>query len=141
MEAIGAPFIRPLLVEFQREISNLNLEGVGFRTIVHVPWDDHLLTEYGGSFQGQPTFGLQLHIYDFAEFNAAETAVALLVTMRRLFPEHMNSEVLSSGFNQAVGNTWVAEMILEGASIDQIMEEFQRDLDNFNEMQLRNLLY
>jgi len=84
---------------------------------------------------------LQLHIYDFAKFNATETAVALLVTMRRLFPEHMNSEVLSYDFNQTIGNTWVAEMILEGASTYQTLEAIQEDLDNFKEMRLRNLLY
>ena len=141
MEAIGAPFVGPQLVEFQEAMSILNLPGVGFRTIVHVPWNHAQLTEHGGLFANQPTFGLQLHIYDFTAFNSTETALALLTTMRSLFPGSVNAGTFPVGFDEAIGNTWVAPMILNGNSVAQIMNGFQNDLDSFNEMRLRNLLY
>jgi uncharacterized protein YbbC (DUF1343 family) len=141
LEAIGTPTVRPLLVEFQEEMNALNLPGVGFRTIVHLPWNHILLEEHGGLFRNQTTYGLQLHIYDFVAFNSTETAVALLVTMRRLFPEYITYETFATGFSQGIGNTRMAEMILDGAGITQIMEEFQGGLSDFEEMRSRNLIY
>jgi len=140
-EAIGAPFVQPQLVELQAAMGALNLPGVGFRTIVHVPWNRAELTEHGGLFAGQPTFGLQLHIYDFEAFNSTETIIALLVTMRQLFPASITAATFPAEFNETVGNTWLAPMILGGSSVAEIMSEYQAALDDFMVMRARNTIY
>jgi beta-N-acetylhexosaminidase len=140
-ETIGAPFVKSRLVEFQEEMNSLNLSGVNFRTVVHLPWNHLELALHGGLFQNQPTYGLQLHIYDFATFNSTKTGIALLTTMETLFPDYMTAEIFPVEFNNTVGNTWVAQMILEGSSTSQIMEMFEEGLEDFKRMRERNLLY
>ncbi len=76
-EIVGAPFVDGhRLVEALRA---LELPGVGFRALGFRPTFH--------KFAGQPCGGVQLHVTDRGQFRPYLTGVALLATVRRLWPE------------------------------------------------------
>ncbi|CAK7280606.1 conserved hypothetical protein [Streptomyces misionensis JCM 4497] len=74
-EIVGAPYLDG---RFAPALAELALPGVRFRELRFVPaFHKHA---------GQPLRGVQLHITDRAAFRPVRTAVAMLGTLRRLYP-------------------------------------------------------
>ncbi|WP_435642939.1 exo-beta-N-acetylmuramidase NamZ family protein [Streptomyces sp. H49] len=74
-EIVGAPYLDG---RFAPALAELALPGVRFRELRFVPaFHKHA---------GQPLCGVQLHITDRAAFRPVRTAVAMLGTLRRLYP-------------------------------------------------------
>ncbi|WP_239697706.1 exo-beta-N-acetylmuramidase NamZ family protein [Streptomyces sp. F-1] len=74
-EIVGAPYLDG---RFAPALAELDLPGVRFRELHFVPaFHKHA---------GQPLRGVQLHVTDRAAFRPVLTAVAMLATLRRLYP-------------------------------------------------------
>ncbi|MFF3137542.1 exo-beta-N-acetylmuramidase NamZ family protein [Streptomyces mirabilis] len=74
-EIVGAPYID---ARFAPSLAELALPGVHFRDLRYVPtFHKHA---------GRPLRGVQLHITDREVFAPVRTAVAMLATLRRLYP-------------------------------------------------------
>ncbi|MFF5406055.1 exo-beta-N-acetylmuramidase NamZ domain-containing protein [Streptomyces misionensis] len=74
-EIVGAPYLDG---RFAPALAELALPGVRFRELHFVPaFHKHA---------GQPLRGVQLHVTDRAAFRPVLTAVAMLATLRRLYP-------------------------------------------------------
>nr|WP_282190110.1 DUF1343 domain-containing protein [Streptomyces sp. S1D4-11] len=75
-EIVGAPYID---ARFASSLTELALPGVHFRDLRYVPtFHKHA---------GRPLRGVQLHITDREVFAPVRTAVAMLATLRRLYPD------------------------------------------------------
>ncbi|MGW7384300.1 exo-beta-N-acetylmuramidase NamZ family protein [Streptomyces sp. NPDC054794] len=75
-ELVGAPYID---ARFTPALAELALPGVGFRDLRYVPaFHKHA---------GRPLRGVQLHVTDREAFAPVRTAVAMLATLRRLYPD------------------------------------------------------
>ncbi|MFG2122623.1 exo-beta-N-acetylmuramidase NamZ domain-containing protein [Streptomyces sp. NPDC048710] len=75
-EIVGAPYID---ARFAPSLAELALPGVHFRDLRYVPtFHKHA---------GRPLRGVQLHITDRELFAPVRTAVAMLATLRRLYPD------------------------------------------------------
>ncbi|MEU6666809.1 DUF1343 domain-containing protein [Streptomyces sp. NPDC046727] len=75
-ELVGAPYIDP---RFAPALAELALPGVHFRDLYFVPaFHKHA---------GRPLRGVQLHVTDREAFAPVRTAVAMLATLRRLYPD------------------------------------------------------
>ncbi|MEU1197594.1 DUF1343 domain-containing protein [Streptomyces sp. NPDC005813] len=75
-EIVGAPYID---ARFAPALAELALPGVHFRDLRYVPtFHKHA---------GRPLRGVQLHITDREAFAPVRTAVAMLATLRRLYPD------------------------------------------------------
>ncbi|MFF7352107.1 MULTISPECIES: exo-beta-N-acetylmuramidase NamZ family protein [Streptomyces] len=75
-EIVGAPYID---ARFAPSLAELALPGVHFRDLRYVPtFHKHA---------GRPLRGVQLHITDREAFTPVRTAVAMLATLRRLYPD------------------------------------------------------
>ncbi|MEV5145724.1 DUF1343 domain-containing protein [Streptomyces sp. NPDC052727] len=75
-EIVGAPYID---ARFAPALAELTLPGVHFRDLRYVPtFHKHA---------GRPLRGVQLHLTDPAAFAPVRTAVAMLATLRRLYPD------------------------------------------------------
>ncbi|MGW2208879.1 exo-beta-N-acetylmuramidase NamZ family protein [Streptomyces sp. NPDC001781] len=75
-ETVGAPYVD---TRFAPALAELGLPGVRFREVRYVPtFDKHA---------GRPVRGVQLHVTDREAFTPVRTAVAVLGTLRRLYPE------------------------------------------------------
>lgn len=77
-ELFGAPFVngRALAAELRR----FDLPGVAFRPCTFVPTFD--------KFAGQPCGAVQLHVVDRRAFESYTAGLAVLVAVKRLWPEH-----------------------------------------------------
>ncbi|MEU6090156.1 DUF1343 domain-containing protein [Streptomyces sp. NPDC047085] len=75
-EIVGAPYID---ARFAPSLAELALPGVHFRDLWFVPtFHKHA---------GRPLRGVQLHVTDREAFAPVRTAVAMLATLRRLYPD------------------------------------------------------
>ncbi|KOG62786.1 MULTISPECIES: exo-beta-N-acetylmuramidase NamZ domain-containing protein [Streptomyces] len=75
-EIVGAPYID---ARFAPALAELALPGVHFRDLRFVPtFHKHA---------GRPLRGVQLHVTDRVAFAPVRTAVAMLATLRRLYPD------------------------------------------------------
>ncbi|MCE0446137.1 DUF1343 domain-containing protein [Streptomyces tricolor] len=75
-EIVGAPYLD---ARFAPALAELGLPGVRFRDLRYVPaFHKHA---------GRPLRGVQLHLTDREAFAPVRTAVAMLATLRRLYPD------------------------------------------------------
>ncbi|MFG3197390.1 exo-beta-N-acetylmuramidase NamZ domain-containing protein [Streptomyces sp. NPDC048208] len=75
-EIVGAPYIDGRLAP---ALAELALPGVRFRDLRYVPTFH--------KYAGRPLRGVQLHVTDRDAFAPVRTAVAMLATLRRLYPD------------------------------------------------------
>ncbi|MEU6863479.1 DUF1343 domain-containing protein [Streptomyces sp. NPDC046876] len=85
-EIVGAPYIDS---RFAPALAELDLPGVHFRDLRFVPtFHKHA---------GQLLRGVQLHVTDREAFAPVRTAVAMLRTLRRLYPDHFAWRTADAG--------------------------------------------
>ncbi|MFF7381728.1 exo-beta-N-acetylmuramidase NamZ domain-containing protein [Streptomyces griseoluteus] len=75
-QSVGAPYID---ARFAPALAELGLPGVHFREVRYVPTF--------GKHAGRPVRGVHLHVMDREAFAPVRTAVAMLGTLRRLYPD------------------------------------------------------
>ncbi|MGH3368170.1 MAG: exo-beta-N-acetylmuramidase NamZ family protein [Nocardioidaceae bacterium] len=131
-ELIGAPYVNH---RWARELSREDLRGVDFRETYFEP----VSSEYGGRTCG----GVQLHVTDRREFDAVRTAVAMMVTARRLYGGDFAWSESSSPYwiDLLTGSNAVRKAIDAGASTGDVVHGWQDDLEAFRRRREPYLLY
>jgi len=131
-EIIGAPFI-----DAQSLADALNaqhLPGVRFRPLRFIP----TFSKHAGESCG----GVQLHLTDHHAFRPVRTAIALLLTLRRLYPQEFTFNPGEPPFfDRLIGNGWLREAIEQQQSLTSIEARWQKDLAEFETIRERYLLY
>ncbi|AEP85081.1 exo-beta-N-acetylmuramidase NamZ family protein [Bacillus spizizenii] len=129
-ELIGAPFIKS--TELEETLNSLNLPGVTFRAASFTPtFSKH---------QGTLCHGVQLYVTDREKFEAVKTGLSLIKTIHDLYPEHF--EFLSTGsFDKLAGNGWIRTKIENGASIEDIIDSYEKPLQQFSKTRKKYLIY
>lgn len=129
-ELIGAPFIKS--TELAEKMNSLDLPGVTFRASSFTPtFSKH---------QGTLCHGVQLYITDREKFEAVKTGLSLIKMIHDLYPDDF--QFLASGsFDKLAGNGWIRTKIKNGASIDEIIDTYQKQLKQFNKTRKQYLLY
>ncbi|GEC06737.1 hypothetical protein SSP24_43920 [Streptomyces spinoverrucosus] len=127
-ELLGADGIDRRWAEAANE---LDLPGVHFREAYFAPTFS--------KFQGKTIGGVQLHVHDRTAFDPVRTGIGLLITAQRTW----------SGFawrsdnwiDKLTGSTLVRTMIDSGASTDDVVAGWQRELAAFRKTRKQYLLY
>jgi uncharacterized protein YbbC (DUF1343 family) len=129
-ELIGAPFIKS--TELAEKMNRLDLPGVTFRAASFTPtFSKH---------QGTLCHGVQLFITDREKFEAVKTGLSLIKMIHDLYPDDF--KFLASGsFDKLAGNGWIRTKIVNGASIDEIIDTYQKQLNQFNKTRKQYLIY
>ncbi|MCY8280948.1 DUF1343 domain-containing protein, partial [Bacillus inaquosorum] len=129
-ELIGAPFIKS--TELEEALNSLNLPGVTFRAASFTPtFSKH---------QGTLCHGVQLYVTDREKFEAVKTGLSLIKTIHDLYPEDF--EFLSTGsFDKLAGNGWIRTKIKNGASIEDIIDSYEKPLQQFSKTRKKYLIY
>lgn len=129
-ELIGAPFINS--TDLAAKLNSLSLPGVKFRAASFTP----TFSKHAGKL----SHGIEIYVTDREEFEAVPTGLHIIKTVHDMYPKDF--QFLSSNFfDKLIGNTWVRPMILEGASVTDIMYKYQKEQDEFKKVRKEYLIY
>lgn len=129
-ELIGAPYINAH--EYAKTLNALELSGVTFRAASFTPTFS--------KNAGKLSHGVEVYVTEPAKFEAVKTGIAMLKTAHDLYPNDF--EFLANDFiTKLTGNAYVKDMILEGASLDAIMDKVDAERDAFLPIRKDYLLY
>ncbi|PAD36930.1 exo-beta-N-acetylmuramidase NamZ family protein [Terribacillus saccharophilus] len=129
-ELIGAPFINS--TNLAAELNSLSLSGVKFRAASFTPTSS--------KHAGKLSHGVEIYVTDRADFDAVTTGLYIIKTIHDMYPDDF--EFLSNNFfDKLIGNDRVRTMILEGASVEEIMKGHQKELHEFKKVRKEYLIY
>ncbi|SFQ73785.1 Uncharacterized conserved protein YbbC, DUF1343 family [Amycolatopsis arida] len=128
-ETIGAPGVD---WRWREELLAQRLPGVAFRENYYVPTF--------GKFTGQTCGGVQLTVTDPRSFDAIRTAVAMIVTARRLHPD-LFAWRPDNFIDKLAGSARLRTMVDAGAGVDEIVGSWRAELDAFVARRRPYLIY
>ena len=138
-EFFGAPFIQPKMTEFVTALKEAGLPGVHFRMAAMTPWNN--TTEAAAvKYPNKACYGAQLHIADEHAYSPVDTALTILTTLNKLFPDD-TAQMFTAEFDNTVGNTWMKDDIKAGKTVAEIRAKFQAGLDAFGAKREQYLIY
>jgi uncharacterized protein YbbC (DUF1343 family) len=131
-ELVGAPYVDHRWADALRD---QDLAGVDFREAYFVP----TFSKHVGATCG----GVQLHISDRESFDPIRTAIAMIVTARRLHPDKFAWRESSPPYwiDRLTGSDQVRKAIDGGASTDEVVGGWRQELRAFRRLRDRYLLY
>lgn len=137
-EFVGAPYVAPDVLTTALEA--LSLPGVAFRPAYFLP-----------QFQkcaGMRCGGVQLHVTDRSRFRPYLTGVAVVATVRRLYPDEFGWRTRAyefvcdkPAFDLLTGSDVLRHLIEEGASLPDLRATWQAEEDAFRAKRADYLLY
>lgn len=133
-EMLGAPYMDS--TELASALNDLSLSGVTFRAASFTPaFSKHA---------GELTNGIQIHIDDRDQYQPVETGLHIVATIRELYPDDFEFRETWSGdsfFDNLIGNGETRQSMIEGTPVDEIVNNWQGDLDEFKELREGYILY
>ncbi|MBB4687736.1 exo-beta-N-acetylmuramidase NamZ family protein [Amycolatopsis jiangsuensis] len=128
-EIIGAP---DMDWHWREELEKLQLPGAAFRETYFVPTF--------GKFVNETCGGVQLTVTDPRVFDAVRTAVAMLVTAKRVAPDKFGWRP-DLAIDKLSGSARLRTMIDAGAGVDEITGSWHAELMAFDRQRRRHLIY
>jgi uncharacterized protein YbbC (DUF1343 family) len=128
-EMVGAPNID---WHWAETLNTMNLPGVRFRESYYVPTFD--------KFVNQTCGGVQVHITDPRRIDAIRTAVAMIVTAKKLYPS-IFGWTPDHFVDNLSGSDRLRTMVDAGASTEDIVGAWQGELAGFRTQREPFLLY
>jgi uncharacterized protein YbbC (DUF1343 family) len=131
-ELVGAPYADH---RWAGTLNDQGLPGVAFREAYFVPWTS--------KHRDRTCAGVQLHVTDRRRFDAIRAAITMIVTARRLYRADFAWRESAPPYwiDKLTGSARVRQAIDAGASADEVVAGWQRELDDFRRLRSRHLLY
>lgn len=134
-ELIGAPFIDgDALAE---QLNDADLPGVRFRAAYFTPQS----SKHAGELSG----GIELYVTDREAYQTIKTGLTIVKTVHDMYPDDFafsaESDEGVSFFDNLIGNGWVREKIEAGASVGEITDKWDADLEAFSDVRRNYLIY
>jgi len=122
-ELVGAPWIKAR--KLAEKLNASGISGVIFRPAYFKP----STSKYAGELCG----GVQVHVTDKEEFRAFEAGVHIICAVKDLYPDKLRWIKRAGVYfiDQLAGTNKLREMVDSGADPWEIIDELERDLDNF----------
>ena len=131
-KVVGAPWINGQ--KLAEELNKRNLPGI---TFLPTYWQ-----QFYGIFAGSQVSGVALHITNVIIYKPFATGIHILEAIRKLYPrQELFNDSRSSMFNLAVGTNTIGERLKAGASADEIITDYQKELESFKKIRQEYLLY
>ncbi|WP_420488397.1 exo-beta-N-acetylmuramidase NamZ family protein, partial [Gottfriedia acidiceleris] len=129
-EIIGAPFING--TDLASKLNALRLPGVKFRQASFIP----TFSKHAGILCN----GVEIYVTDREKLEAVSIGLHIIKTIHDMYPNDF--EFLSNNFfDKLIGNDWIRPMILDGDSVTDIMNKYQKELDEFKKVRKKYLMY
>nr|WP_191562725.1 DUF1343 domain-containing protein [Metabacillus idriensis] len=129
-ELIGAPYINS--TDLAEKLNSLSLPGIKFRAASFTP----TFSKHAGKL----SHGVEIYVTDREEFEAVPTGLHIIKTIHDMYPDDFQF-LAANNFSLLIGNDWVRTMILEGASVADIMNKYQDEQDEFKMVRKEYLIY
>lgn len=129
-EIIGAPYINS--TNLAAKLNSLRLPGVKFRAASFTPTSSKHV--------GKLSHGVEIYVTDRDKLEAVSTGLHIIKTIHDMYPNDF--QFLSNNFfDKLIGNDWIRAMILEGATVTDIMNKYQKQQDEFKKVRKEYLMY
>jgi uncharacterized protein YbbC (DUF1343 family) len=131
-EIVGAPYLDWHWVD---ALNGLGLPGVRFREAYFVPTFS--------KWQNQNCAGVQLMVTDRRRYDSIRTALAMIVTARKMYPKDFGWRESTPPYwiDKLTGSDLVRTGVDRGETADQIAAAWQGELARFRAQRARYLLY
>jgi uncharacterized protein YbbC (DUF1343 family) len=131
-ELVGAPYVG---YHWADTLNEQGLDGVDFREAYFTP--------VTSKHRNRTCGGVQMHVTDRGRFDAVRTAIAMLVTAKRLYPADFAWRETSAPFwiDRLTGSDRVRTAIDAGAGTADVVAGWQPELARFRRTRRRHLLY
>jgi uncharacterized protein YbbC (DUF1343 family) len=129
-QVIGAPWIDPAAL---RRALGAPVPGVAVDTIAFTP-----TRPTDGKYSDTPVRGLRFRVVDRARYDPTRLAVALLVALRRLYPDF---QFRDEAFDRLAAGPGLRGAIMSGRSLAGITREWNAGLARFRRERAKYLLY
>jgi uncharacterized protein YbbC (DUF1343 family) len=131
-EIVGAPFLD---WHYADALNALNLPGVRFREMYFVPTFS--------KWANQNCAGVQVTVTDRRRFDSIRTAIAMIVTAKKLYPKDFAWRESAPPYwiDKLTGSDLVRKGVDGGATTDEIVASWQSELARFRAQRARYLLY
>ena len=137
-ELVGAPWVDPH--RFAAELDKEDLPGVAMRPTSFEPGFH--------KFAGELCGGVQQHVIDRESYRPLKTGLAIIKVLKRLWPDEFEwrdetyeYETEKPAIEILAGNSRIREQIDADVSLGEIEKGWQADLERFEEVRARYLLY
>jgi uncharacterized protein YbbC (DUF1343 family) len=133
-EMVGAPYVKDRVI-LAEELTALHLPGAAFRENYFAPTFS--------KWVGQTCGGVQVYVTDPRRFDAIRTAIAVIATVKRLYPADFAWRESTAPFwiDTLSGSDRLRHQLDAGASLDDIVAGWQPELAAFTARRARHLLY
>ncbi|MEV0408617.1 DUF1343 domain-containing protein [Actinoallomurus sp. NPDC050550] len=131
-QLVGAPYVDWHWVD---DLNGLNLPGVRFREAYFVPTFSKWVNQNCG--------GVQLVVTDRRRYDPIRTALAMIISARRLYPKNFAWRESKPPYDidTLTGSDQVRTAIDGGANVDQVVAGWQGELARFRARRAHYLLY
>ncbi|MED4125375.1 DUF1343 domain-containing protein [Halalkalibacterium halodurans] len=134
-ELIGAPFVNS--TELAATLNDLGLPGVTFRAASFTP----MFSKHAGTL----SHGIQIHVTDEKSFQPVITGLHIVKTIHDLYPDDFRFTAEDqqgiSFFDRLIGNGDVRKQIMQGASVEEIVADWGKEIKAFEKTRKKYLLY
>ncbi|MBN1541095.1 DUF1343 domain-containing protein [candidate division KSB1 bacterium] len=131
-ELLAAPWIDA--DELAAELNSRNLPGVSFRPIHYRPYYLH--------FKEELVHGVDIYIIRPDLFKPIATQVHMLTALQKLYPDQPFFETQRHrSFDKAAGSDQLRNLVLEGKSAKEIIDSWQDELQEFEQIRRKYLVY
>ena len=134
-EYIGAPWCNG--DELASELNSYGLYGVHFESISFTPSEK--ISSYPPKFFGKKCKGVYINVTDKNEFEAVKTGVAVLISLKKLFPEFKFRK--DNYIDKLAGTDKLRKSITNGDDYNTIIKSWDDDIELFKNLRSRYLLY
>ena len=131
-EIVGAPYVDWHWVD---ALNRLGLPGARFREAYFTPTFS--------KWEGKNCAGVQVTVTDRARFDAVRTGIAMIVTARRMYPEHFAWRESAPPYwiDKLTGSDRVRKAIDAGRDTAAVVTGWRADLAAFRALRARHLRY
>jgi uncharacterized protein YbbC (DUF1343 family) len=135
-ELVGAPWIDS--GELIRKLQSYAMPGISFKDTSFVPVDMPGF-RMNPKFEGELCQAVLFRLTDRHAFRPVTFGIQLLSALQELYPQHF--VMRDKAMARLSGVDWVREWILDGRSPEEIVANWQEELERFEELRRRYLLY
>ncbi len=132
---IGAPFINSQ--DLINKLKEIGTEGIALNPIQFTPVSIPGMSE-NPKYKSEKCYGISIKISDRNNFKSVEFGIKLVYALRELYPQKFK---MNDYFDKLTGDVSVRNEIMEGTKPNKIIRSWGKDLEKFNEIRKKYLLY